>query len=329
MKVALPLKLNCSSIFAPYANEYIEWKQAVGFKMGLGIEVLNQFDKFCLQHSISEPIFTEELMNKWSAKRPYENETNRSLRIGSIRSFAQFLRSKGIPVHCKFHKLPKPEKTFIPYIFTHDEIYRFFKAVDEFSTQCFGSKIRHLVMPLLYRMLYTCGLRIKEALLLKWADVNLDNGTLLLLNTKGNKDRLVPMSNSLTILCRDYCNNKLIKATNSEYFFPARDGGWYDSSTIYDQFRQILAIAGISHGGRGKGPRLHDLRHTFAVHLLAKWTADGKDLYVALPILSTYLGHVELKSSQKYLRLVPEAYTELTGMFEEKFGGVFPKDGDQ
>jgi len=77
--------------------------------------------------------------------------------------------------------------------------------------------------------------------------------------------------------------------------------------------------AGIPHRGRGKGPRLHDLRHSFAVHILNKWSSEGKDIYTCLPILRTALGHDRITTTEKYLRLVPEAYMEVTEPFNERF----------
>lgn len=101
--------------------------------------------------------------------------------------------------------------------------------------------------------------------------------------------------------------------------FPAPDGGFYDTSTIYDIFRKCLFDAGIPHRGRGKGPRLHDLRHSFAVHILNKWSSEGKDIYTCLPILRTALGHDRITTTEKYLRLVPEAYMEVTEPFNDRF----------
>jgi len=179
-------------------------------------------------------------------------------------------------------------------------------------------------------MLYACGLRITETLLLKNTDVDLEEGVLRLLGTKGEQARLVPMSESLISLCRSYRTNPLVLNFGSEYFFPAPDRGFYDSSTIYARFRECLFEADISHGGRGKGPRLHDIRHTFAVHTLDNWVKQGKDLYVCLPILSVYLGHTNgLSSTQQYLRLVPEAYSSLTNSFEAQFSNVFPEVLDE
>lgn len=118
---------------------------------------------------------------------------------------------------------------------------------------------------------------------------------------------------------KSYRSNPLVTNTKSIYFFPAPDGGFYDTSTIYDIFRKCLFDAGIPHRGRGKGPRLHDLRHSFAVHILNKWSSEGKDIYTCLPILRTALGHDRITTTEKYLRLVPEAYMEVTEPFNDRF----------
>ncbi len=184
-------------------------------------------------------------------------------------------------------------------------------------------------MPVLFRILYCCGLRVGEALKLKTEDVDIDNGLLRLLETKSSKERLVPMSATLTQICAEYRSSPLVIGYGSEYFFPAPDNRHYAVCTIYERFREYLFAAGIGHGGRGKGRRLHDLRHTFAVHTLNKWAEEGRDLYVALPLLSTYLGHVNLNSTEQYLRLVPEAFAQVTVPFETSFGEVFPEVCDE
>ena len=149
---------------------------------------------------------------------------------------------------------------FVPYIFTKDEIERLFSAVD-CTKESSESPLRHLVMPVLFRLLYTCGLRVSEALHLKVADVDLDAGVLAIYGAKGDKERLVGISDSMLAYMKSYRSNPLVTNAKSIYFFPAPDGGFYDTSTIYDIFRKCLFDAGIPHRGRGKGPRLHDLRY--------------------------------------------------------------------
>jgi len=140
---------------------------------------------------------------------------------------------------------------------------------------------------------------------------------------------MVVLSDSLLAICRKYRSNTLIQEYGNEYFFPTRDHGFYDASTIYADFRKYLQLSGINHRGRGYGPRLHDFRHTFAVHVIQKWQAEGKDIYLCLPILQNYLGHARLSATEQYLRLVPEAYTQVTTPCEKSFGYIFPEVQDE
>jgi len=285
----IPLKLKANSVFAPYLIDFVEQKRAIGCKYNSTVEILNLFDDFCVNENISETTLTKDNIYHWEQKRFHENETTQSMRIHCVRNFLQFLRNYDIQVPVKFHTAPKCSKNFVPYIFSSEEIHRFTRAVDDyFSEMCPSSPIRHLVYPVLFRIIYGCGLRVNEALKLKTKDVDLKRGTFIIRESKGGNERMIAMSDSLADICRNYSANEAIYTYESEYFLPAPDHGYYDSSQVYAVFRKCLYLAGISHGGRGKGPRLHDLRHTFAVHVLNKWVADGLDVYVCLPILQTY-----------------------------------------
>lgn len=92
---------------------------------------------------------------------------------------------------------------------------------------------------------------------------------------------------------------------------------------FYSRFREVLWLAGIPHQGRGKGPRVHDLRHTFAVHCLNKWVDEGRDIYTVLPVLSDYLGHSSISATSHYLRLTPVQFPQIVSIMEEQSGSVF------
>lgn len=327
MKTNPCLQLHCSSPFSLYAEEYIAQKRALGNKCRGEIEIINMFDAYCVEQGIQEPVLTQELYDSWSAKRAHENGNTHRTRNQHLRMFVKFLANNGVEATTVFLPLPKGEKTHIPYIFTHEEVHRFIAAVDRVKPCSHQGRksLAHLIFPVLFRLLYGCGLRVGEALRLKSKDVDTKSGVLCLHETKGNKERIVPMSATLTQICDKYHTDPLVAECDSEYFFPAPDKLCYAACTVYDRYRQYLFEAGIGHGGRGQGPRLHDLRHTFAVHTLNKWAEEGRDLYVVLPILSAYLGHVDIKSTQKYLQLTSEAHQLVTRPFEEKFGDVFPE----
>jgi len=319
-------ELRCFGPFAGWMKEYVEQNRALGHKYNVDAVYLMQFDAYCMQKSVTATALTQELLEGWFVKRPYEADASHHTRMRVLRKFAKFLRNNGVQAPAAFHPLPHLVTSFTPYIFTREEIVRLLAAADNVR-QNGHSPLVGLTLPLLFRVLYCCGLRVSEVCQLRNEDVDLERGTLTILDAKGGKDRLVPMSDSLRQLCVEYSAVPVLRAFGSAYFFPSVDGGRYASSTIYDRFREFLWNAGISHGGRGNGPRLHDLRHTFAVHTLDDWARAGKDLYVCLPILSTYLGHKDLLSTQKYLRLTPQAYPVLLGAFSESFSCVFPEVG--
>ena len=315
------LELNVGSIFAPLMIDFVEQKRALGNKYNAGVEVFNGFDDFCLKHGLNTLAISRELLSLWEEKRPHENETTQLCRITYVRSFCKYLCNNGYKVPGAFHSAPKKSHEFGPYIFTKDELERLFAATDKTAVSPV-SPLRHLVMPVLFRLIYACGLRVSEAAKVKSVDIDLSQGVMTIYGAKGDKDRMVGIAPSMLDCMVNYRNDPLIGRTKSEYFFPAPDGGYYDNSTLYNYFREYLFAAGIPHKGRGKGPRVHDLRHSFAVHVLNKWSSEGKDLYTCVPVLRMYLGHSRITATEKYLRLVPEAYGELTDPFIDRFSKI-------
>ena len=152
-------------------------------------------------------------------------------------------------------------KTFTPYIFTHDEVASIINVVDHLS-YIPQSKHYHLIYPMLFRMLYGCGLRINEALSLKKTEVDLENGILTITKTKNGSNRLVPMSWSLTNYARCYAENMDFDMFGEGYFYPSRDGGKYHRTPVYVKLKKFIKRAGIFPDG-AVGPRVHDIRHTY------------------------------------------------------------------
>jgi integrase len=119
-----------------------------------------------------------------------------------------------------------------------------------------------LVIPVILRILYSCGLRISEAVSLQNKNVDMEKGVLEIKNSKFGKDRLVPMSQSMVNICRQYYRVLHKHSSIDDYFFMKADREPVTRNNVYRRFREILWESGISHGGKGNGPRLHDLRHT-------------------------------------------------------------------
>ena len=271
--------------------------------------------------NLAADCMTKELVESWCQKREYESHKTWSNRVIVIRKLADYMALRGMNVYKPSVMIPEKPSDFTPHIYTASELKRIFEQSDQlpFYPNCPN---RGPVASLLFRMLYGCGLRISEALNLTMRDVDLDGGVLTICNSKFGKNRYVPMSPELTERCRRYAALTRNGVSENAPFFPAPDGGHYSQRAIYTTFRHILENAGIPYTGRG--PRIHDFRHTFSVHCLKKWILAGKDMNAALPVLSAYLGHKDLSGTQDYLRLTADMYPDIMKTVELRFGEIIP-----
>ncbi|MFQ5732130.1 MAG: tyrosine-type recombinase/integrase [Planctomycetaceae bacterium] len=241
------------------------------------------------------------------------------------RQFARYLCSHDVSAYVPESNLtPTVRLDYTPYIFTREQVRRFLEAADQLPFDPRAPE-RHLVMPEVFRLLYACGLRAGEVLRLRAADVDLDEGVLTIRESKFRKDRLVPLASSMTERLRRYAT-KMKLSKPDEVFFPNPRNGIYEIQVVYRLFRRFLWEIGIPHGGRGQGPRLHDLRHTFAVHCLERWYRHGEDLNARLPLLVTYLGHRTLGGTQRYLRLTPAVFPDINARLETLFHQFIPTE---
>lgn len=312
---------------APVITRYVNEKRGMGVIFNTDAKKLRNFDRFTLNYDFPKDTLPKELVLEYTSKMPNESDSNRYLRIGVINRFAEYMQRCGHDTYI----MPVQERrvlksAFAPYIFSEDEIKCIFFAADQIKP-CYQNRHIHLVAQLFFRMLYSCGTRISELLYLTVGDVDLEKGVICIQETKFNKSRYVPMSESLWKICTAYSERLHRSAANKSPFFPNARNDFYTQNGIYTLFRRVLREAEISHGGKGKGPRLHDFRHTFAVHCLKRWSLSGTDLTVALPYLSAYLGHTGLHSTQKYLKLTADVFPLITQLQEEKFGDIIPKIG--
>lgn len=315
------------SIYGPFIQEFLDLKRSLGYKYKDADWVFTSFDNFAMHREDASVEITKELADEWCSMSPNESEKSRYNRVQIIRQFSLFLCQIGYPSHIP--KLPKFKSVFIPHIFSTEEVNVIFTTCDHLRVTRSHPNSAVFSIPVLFRLLYGTGIRISEALFLSLEDVNLEKQNLILRNCKNGKDRLVPISDSLSEVCSSYLNYRnqisLLAYSIANNFFLHPDGSALNVKIAYQWFRKVLDIAGISHGGRGIGPRLHDLRHTFSVHSLASMAEMGLDLYYSLPILSTYLGHQSLAATDKYVRLTAEMYPSIIDKANNLYPYLFPE----
>lgn len=310
--------------FKKLCYKYITYKRSLGYDMGTThIYSIRNMDSFFRNYHFGKPKLTKKMVLSFTAYRKNESLKTQHMRMSLVRQFAKFIATLGYDAYVLPVEFLKIGKIFTPCIFTHSEISRIIKASDNLKVRK-QSPLRHMIYPVLIRMLYGCGLRVSEALSLKVSDVNLADGILTVTKSKFNKSRLVPMSKSLTKICRNYASRINFPPKEDGYFFPAPDKGRYNRHVIYKTFKDLLKEASVVRIGYASGPRLHDLRHTFAVHSLEKMVGQGTDIYCSLPILCTYLGHKGIESTEKYLRLTKQSFSNVTGPLENLYKNVFP-----
>jgi integrase/recombinase XerD len=310
------------SALGPLMAQLIQEKRAAGYGYIPQSYCLDDLDRFLAQEGLIRIELPKDLARRWCAKRVHECASTHRSRIYVLRQLAEFLGRRGYPAWSPDPKLTTiPRYDFVPHIFSVEEVGKLFAAADALDHGAWS--LRHLIMPEIFRVLYGCGLRAGEALDLTVGDVDLNEGVLTIRQGKFRKDRLVPLAPSLRDRLRRYADRMGNRAPEA-IFFPGRAGGPCGKSTLYDTFRGLLWKAGIAYGGRGRGPRLHDLHHTFAVHCLVRWYRRGDDLNARLPVLATYLGHQGLDGTQRYLRLTAEIFPELTARLQDRFGSLIP-----
>lgn len=310
--------------FKNHIQNFVKLKQSIGYKYITEANHLERFDRFILEKYPECTVLTKEIVFDWCSKKTYEAQANQSSRASIIREFAKYLDSIGISAYIIPKRYYPKAKKYIPYIYTVAELTKFFAETDKCKYSC-EFPYRHLIMPVIFRMIYMCGLRASEARLLKVEDVDLENGVLTIHQSKMDNSRLVPMSSSLTGRCRIFSKAAHLQPVSGDYFFSALGGKSMTIVNLYHNFRRFLWRAKISHGGRGRGPRIHDFRHTYAVHCLKKWVVQEKDLSSYLPMLKTYMGHDSFEETAYYLHLTADVFPNITLKLETQYPEIIPE----
>lgn len=211
-------------------------------------------------------------------------------------------------------KLPPPQT---PYVYSRGELQRLLDATAAVRSPL--SRLQATTYRTLLLMLYGAGLRISEAIGLTVADVDIAERMLTIRNTKFYKNRLVPIGPQLASVLTTYYKQRStlpMPTGQDSAFLCTRTGCCLAYPEVITRFQRIRSEAGIvCPPGEPRPPRLHDLRHTAAVHRVLAWYRSGKDVQQLLPHLATYLGHANIASTQRYLQMTPELLQEASGRF--------------
>ncbi len=237
----------------------------------------------------------------------------------TLRGFFTFLVARG---HLAASPLPeagpKITNTFKPYVYSRDEIKRLLDATTILEDE--RSPLQPFTFRTLLLVLYAAGLRPSEGLHLRYCDVDLAEQILAIWDTKFFKSRMVPIGTDLVTALESYGRARRslpMPADSHSAFFSTTTGQAISLNRLENVFARLRVHAGVERPAEDRWqPRLHDLRHAFAVHRLVAWYKEGADVQACLPLLATYLGHVNLSGTQTYLTMTQELLTQASTRFE-------------
>lgn len=310
-------------------QNYVFLKQQTGMKFETQERHLRHFDAFYFSNGFDGIALTKEMLNDFIYDKNEKPGSHRGKEL-VMRDFAIYLSDRGHHAYIVEAKTELPRCKFVPYIMSDAEVRRFFTAIDNYPQSYRNSKLsyRTTVDPVLFRFLYSTGVRVSEALNLVLDDVNTGSGIATIRAAKNMKDRLIPMADAMTKRIADFIERFHRFSDGKMFLFPGCHSGsmgQMTQSTAYTHFRDYLLMADVPH--TAVGPRVHSFRHGFAVKCLKNWVLADNDLNVMLPYLSAYMGHSDFRATQYYLRLTTDLYPEIVRRAEAEFGYVIPEWG--
>lgn len=302
--------------FSDLVTEYVTYKQALGMRFDAEARELASLCRRLGDVSVAS-VTADQIQAYLNGNKAVSSYWARKRTI--LSGLYRFALARGYSITSPLPRYrPKLPPPFAPYIYSQAELKR---LLDVAPAAC-GPYVPldAYVLRTLILLLYGACLRHGEALRLTIKDVDLEQSILCIRETKFYKTRLVPMGKHLNTALREYMQRRNLQfATEPDApLLCFRDGRPLSQSAVRSAFRRQRALANVQCAGNGghQQPRLHDLRHTGAVHRLIAWYRSGADLQRLLPQLATYLGHIDLVSTQRYLTLTPELLHEASTRFE-------------
>ena len=303
----------CSSL-APRMEGFVSLRRLAGTDYQSQTKLLIYFDHFLMKEKFKAHFLSREIIERYLASLSHLAPRTQYNRFSVLSQFCRYLSQ--FEPHCyvpEAMRTAKSSSSRIPYIYTKEEVQNLLSKASKLSPH---SSLRPHTYRTLFGLLYTTGIRIGEALALDINDVYLNTQRLHIREGKFHKQRWVPLSPSSCVMLRDYIDKRqgiTLEIKDAPFFISLRYKRLH-RSTVHSTLRTLLKQCGI-YTGTGPGPRIHDFRHTFAVHRLLKWYREGLDVNARLPALATFMGHVDISSTHIYLQATPELFEEANKRF--------------
>ncbi|MCP4390062.1 MAG: tyrosine-type recombinase/integrase [Gammaproteobacteria bacterium] len=307
------------SVLAHRFDDFLAFRRVGGVESKNQLSLLRYFDRFLHQQRFVGAWPTREVIEGYLASTQHLQRGTRDNRLTVVRQFCRYLRQFEPQCFVPEKMLPRQRgPSRLAHIYSTDEIQMMLRTARELAP---AGSLRPHTYATLIGVLYTTGLRCGEAFALNLENVDLEQQLLFIAKGKFGKARWVPISVSTGEVLEHYLAERSQVAPpgpQSPFFITRTGNRLYHTNAEY-AFRQVLQNCGL-RGGKGcPGPRLHHLRHTFACTRLLAWYREGKDVNALLPALATYLGHVNVASTQVYLHATTELLEQANQRFRDNF----------
>ncbi len=294
-----------------------QWAERNGQRLNM-----EYFDRYCGENYPGQPL-SQEMVDSWCRKRETETNTSCNTRTGGIRSFIRYLKERGLTEVEPPQPLRNCGSTYVPHAFKKDELERFFHECDTVQSRRPEAKYRmkELVCPVFFRLLYSSGIRTTEARCLKREDVDLVHGVLNIRKSKGNGQHYVALHESMSRLLAKYDQAVEKLRPGREYFFETPNGGGYSHQWVTEMFRSLWEKA----NGTGGNAVAYALRHNYAVTNINSWPEDPFEFNAKLHYLSKSMGHSCIESTLHYYSIVPRLADILREKTEKGMDEILPE----
>ena len=311
-----------SSLFAEKITGCLDYRAACGFKRETNLRHFIKFDCWVVEKHPGQTELSSELVHDW-IDDPAASRYDISQRVVVMRHFARYLCAIGEDAYVLPERYAPIRSYAVPYLFSDSELTALFASIDRLPATKKEPFLNEMA-PVMFRLIYTCGLRPNEGRELLAENVNLNTGEVLITHTKRNKERIVVMSDDMLSMARRYAVRREIFAEDNLYFFPSSKGGAMTNETVYSAFNRAWSHADLAGKYPGK-VRVYDLRHRFASARLNLWLDSGENLMAMLPFLRSYMGHNDLSETAYYIHILPENIIKSAGIDWDKFNAMFPE----
>jgi integrase/recombinase XerD len=310
------------SPFAQAVEDYIQLRRGLGFKLRDCGDYLHKFVAFLEAQGSSH--ITTRLALDFATLRNHQKPVSWARQLGILRMFAIYRRNTDPRTEVPpVGILPFRSTGALPYLYSEEEIARLMEAAGAMESP-------YSLQPCTYRCLFgllaVSGMRLGEALGLPRDAIDWCQSLLTIRGAKFGKSRLIPLHASTLTALRDYAElrDRKFAGRTVSYFFVTSCGTRLENSNVNSVFRTLSRKIGLRQPGATNGPRLHDLRHRFAIQTMLRWYREGDDVNRKLPVLSTYLGHAHVRSTYWYLSSSPELRVAAGKLLEARWEGVVP-----